>query len=146
MLKQPNQENQPLETLTSEELRQSILTELEARKQELVELSNEQLVEIAGGILPTRDQIGRALYNSTVTVMCCGVGGALGVAAGQTFSNDSTKGALLGGGIGARAGLEFAKLGHITSSEEHQAPQRDLEAGTAHGQHYGTFDSTGAGR
>lgn len=49
MSNQPDQEMQSSETLTSEEVRQSILAELEASKQELAEISDEQLMEITGG-------------------------------------------------------------------------------------------------
>ena len=48
MSNQANQEKQPSKTIPSEEVRQFLLDELEARKQALVELSNEQLGEIAG--------------------------------------------------------------------------------------------------
>lgn len=49
MSNQPDQEKQPSEILTSEEMRQSILAEVEVSKQEIVEISNEQLMEITGG-------------------------------------------------------------------------------------------------
>jgi hypothetical protein len=49
MSNQPDQKMQPSETLTSEEVRQSILAELEASKQEVAEISDEQLMEITGG-------------------------------------------------------------------------------------------------
>jgi vacuolar-type H+-ATPase subunit H len=44
--------NQPeSKTLTPEEIRQAILNELEASQQEIAEISDEQLEEIAGGAL-----------------------------------------------------------------------------------------------
>jgi len=47
MSNQPENEMQQSSTL--EEVRQDLLTELEASKQEFVELSDEELEEIAGG-------------------------------------------------------------------------------------------------
>lgn len=51
MANQPEQENQQSETVTSQDLRQFILTELEARKQLVAEISDEQLTEIVGGTI-----------------------------------------------------------------------------------------------
>jgi hypothetical protein len=49
MSNQPEYENQQPETVTLEEVRQSILAEIEASKQAITELSDEQLEEVAGG-------------------------------------------------------------------------------------------------
>ena len=51
MSHQPEQENQQLETMTPQELRQSILAELEANQQVIAQLSDEQLAEIVGGTI-----------------------------------------------------------------------------------------------
>jgi hypothetical protein len=144
MPNQADQEKQQAETISSEEVRQFLLSELEARKQNIVELSNEQLSEIAGGFLPTREQAARSLYNGTISLMCCGMGAVAGYTAGKVFSHGNEKSAILGAGIGIRTGLALAKKGHLPMSEEHRTPQQDLEAGTAHEQNYGTFTSTGA--
>ncbi len=42
-------EMQPSETTTPQELREALLTELETARQEIAELSNEQLEEVVGG-------------------------------------------------------------------------------------------------
>ena len=49
MSNQPEHENQQPKSVTPEEVRQSILAELEASKQAITELSDEQLEEVAGG-------------------------------------------------------------------------------------------------
>ena len=51
MSNQPENEHQQYETVTPEEVRQSLLAELEAGKQAIDELSDEQLEEVAGGSL-----------------------------------------------------------------------------------------------
>jgi hypothetical protein len=51
MSNQPEQENQQPEPMTSQELRQSILAELEANQQVIAQLSDEQLTEIVGGTI-----------------------------------------------------------------------------------------------
>ena len=50
MSNQPENENQQPETFTPEEVRQSILAEIEATQQAITELSDEQLEEVAGGM------------------------------------------------------------------------------------------------
>ena|SRR5690349_8227592 len=59
MTNQPENENQ--QTPTPEEVRQYILAELEASKQTIAELSDEQLEEVAGGAGwgPIRNAIGK---------------------------------------------------------------------------------------
>jgi len=52
MSNQPENENQQAETVSAEELREYLLTELETSKQAIAELSDEQLEEIAGGAGP----------------------------------------------------------------------------------------------
>jgi hypothetical protein len=49
MSNQPEHENQQPETVTPEEVRQSLLAEIEAGKQAITELSDDQLEEVAGG-------------------------------------------------------------------------------------------------
>ncbi len=141
MSNQPENEKQQVETIAPEEVRQFLLAELEASKQALVELSNEQLGEIAGGYLPTREQV----YNKIVTAACCAVGAMSGYGAGYFLGHGSDKAALLGGGIGLRAGMEVAKNFHVDvprSGAPHSphSPRGDQEAGTPHGQNYGTFN------
>lgn len=112
MSNQANQEKQPSKTIPSEEVRQFLLDELEARKQALVELSNEQLGEIAGGYLPTREQVLKAARTTMVSVACCG----LGALAGYTVGNESQKGALMGAAVGLRTGYELGKRGYSLPS------------------------------
>ncbi len=49
MSNQPENENQQTETITAEEMREYMLAEIEASKQAVAELSDEQLEEIVGG-------------------------------------------------------------------------------------------------
>jgi hypothetical protein len=49
MSHQPEHENQQPQVMTPEEVRQSLLTELEANQQAITELSEEELEAIAGG-------------------------------------------------------------------------------------------------
>jgi Type-A lantibiotic len=49
MSNQPEHENQQTKSVTPEEVRQSILAELEASQQAITELSDEELEEVAGG-------------------------------------------------------------------------------------------------
>jgi hypothetical protein len=49
MSNQSENENQQSETVTPEEVRQYLLAEIEAGKQAITELSDEQLEEVAGG-------------------------------------------------------------------------------------------------
>ena len=51
MSNSPEHENQ--QTMTPEEVRQQLLAELEASQQTVAELSDEQLEEVAGGLLTT---------------------------------------------------------------------------------------------
>src|SRR5690348_4881823 len=141
MSNQAENETQQVETIATEEVRQFLLAELEASKQALVELSNEQLGEIAGGFLPSREQF----YNRMVTATCCLMGAGLGYLAGKTFGNGSGKGELLGTGIGFRTGMEVAKNFHVDiprSNAPHspRSPRGDQEAGTSREQNYGTFN------
>jgi hypothetical protein len=53
MSNQPENEMQQSETITPQELREALLSELEASKQAIAELSDEQLEEIAGGAIGT---------------------------------------------------------------------------------------------
>ena len=52
MSNQPEHENQQPEMVSTEEVREYLLTELEASKQAIAELNDEQLEQIAGGVLP----------------------------------------------------------------------------------------------
>jgi hypothetical protein len=58
-------EMQPSETVTPQELRESLLTELEIARQTIVELSNEQLEEVVGGAILT----GRTEGATSVTTL-----------------------------------------------------------------------------
>lgn len=49
MSNQPEQENQQPETVTPQEIREAILADLEASKQAIAELSDEELEQITGG-------------------------------------------------------------------------------------------------
>jgi hypothetical protein len=53
MSNQPENEMQQSETITPQELREALLSELEASKQAIAELNDEQLEEIAGGAIGT---------------------------------------------------------------------------------------------
>ena len=57
MSNQSEHENQQIETPTPEEVREFLLTEIEAAQQQITELSDEQLEEIAGGIAGTQYSI-----------------------------------------------------------------------------------------
>jgi hypothetical protein len=129
--------NQPKnEALTPREQREPLLAELEASQQELAELSNEQLAEIAGGFLPITKMVesfpstpAEIVHNgATVINYCCA-----GAIAGTILSGTMT-GAVLGGGIGLRVAAEVIKNRRRTlpSSQGSHPPQGDLEAGTAH--------------
>ena len=48
MSNQPEQENQQFETVTLQEIREAILADLEASKQEIAALSDEELEQVAG--------------------------------------------------------------------------------------------------
>jgi hypothetical protein len=52
MSNQPENENQQIEIVNSEEVRQSILAEIDATRQTIAELSEEELAEVAGGLNP----------------------------------------------------------------------------------------------
>jgi hypothetical protein len=130
MSNQPQQEHEHPKIITPEELRQSILTELEARKQEIVDLSNEQLMEITGGFIPTHiaDEV-------MVKTIFTGGGALVGTLASLNF-NSIHPGA--GAGIGASAGLAAAHL--ITQCCRRLQPAEEpghVELGTVQG-HAGT--------
>jgi hypothetical protein len=114
--------------------------QIDQEKQAVVEVSNEQLAEIAGGYLPTREQVVNAAQNVMTTTICCGMGALIG----HTLGDKSMKATLVGAGFGLRTGLELAKRGyhlhnlHSLAQEHlsvHQPLLGDLEAGTAHEQH-----------
>jgi hypothetical protein len=132
MSNQPQQEHEHPKIVTPEELRQSILTELEARKQEIVDLSNEQLMEITGGFIPTH------IANEVMVKTASMVGGAfLGALASMT-SNSIHQGAAVG--IGASAGLATAHFinQHCCGGRPQPAEEPGhVELGTVQG-HAGT--------
>ena len=120
MSHQPQHENQQPETRTPEELRQFILTELEASKQEIVDLSDEQLMEIAGGFLPNDNTITRA------TVLTGG-GAALGAFVTGIGAVPMHPGS--GAAIGASAGLATSHIiGRLFDSRTSR-PQPEAEPG-----------------
>ena len=97
MSNQPEHDNQQPETITSEEMRQSILTELEASKQEIAELNDDQLMEIAGagqGIGFTGTMKGLA------GMACCAAFGTLHKALHdpENIHGGTVQGALIGAG------------------------------------------------
>jgi hypothetical protein len=116
MSNQPQYENQQPETVTPEELRQSILAELEASKQEHVDLSDEQLMEIAGGTLS--DDVIR-------TSVLTGGGAALGAFVTGIGGIPMHPGA--GAAIGASAGLATSHL--IDRLFGSRTPQPEAEPG-----------------
>ncbi len=76
MSNQPENENQQAETVSAEELRECLLTELEASKQAVAELSDEQLEAVAGGRKHHDNP-----QNSTTAILTSGVmrGAGLGI-------------------------------------------------------------------
>jgi hypothetical protein len=139
------------EAITTQELREILLAELEARKQAIVELSNEQLGEIAGGFpsvshaISTARETARSLSEQVsgrkITAICCALGSGLGYSVGHSLSNGSGPAALLGGGMGILAGRNVAKtINNFVFPEETASPRGDQEAGRPHGQNYGTFN------
>jgi hypothetical protein len=140
---QANQEKQQAESLATSEGQQSLLTERETSQQELVELSGEQLMEIAGGVLPTptREQLKQI-------GMCCALGaGTLSAAASAAathMNKDPYNAATAGAGIGAQMGLYGWIIGQgvakcIGCIKEKRAAgkERDVESGLPHGgQHH----------
>ena len=61
MSNQPEQEHPQPETLTPQELRESILTDLEATRQAIVALNDEELETVAGGYVhPSFERVERA--------------------------------------------------------------------------------------
>jgi hypothetical protein len=110
MSNQPEHDNQQPETITSEEMRQSILAELEASKQEIAELSDEQLVEIAGGGLDSQGVGINGAFKGLATMACCAAVGTLHKAMHDPDNIHS------GSVIGGMAGLGALGLYHIGST------------------------------
>jgi hypothetical protein len=148
MSKQADQEKQQAESLTSSEGHQSLLTEQEASQQELIELSGEQLMEVAGGV--TREQVTTALKHVGIAAACCATMAAMnaGVGAAAFAGDDPKYGAKLGAGVGAGVGLigwtsahAIMKCidcyNHITrpQASAQVRPLGDVELG--HAQHHG---------
>jgi hypothetical protein len=65
------------EVLPSQEVRLTPLSELETSQQAIAQLSDEQLMEIAGGVLPTREQVTTALKHVGIAAACCAAGAGL---------------------------------------------------------------------
>jgi ElaB/YqjD/DUF883 family membrane-anchored ribosome-binding protein len=150
MSKQADQEKQQAESLTSSEGYQSLLTEQEASQQELVELSGEQLMEVAGGVLPTREQVNTALKHVGIAAACCAAGAAANAVIGAAaFAGDNPQsgakvGAAVGAGIGligwtsAHAVMKCMDCYHDRTRPQTSArvtPVGDVELG--HAQHHG---------
>lgn len=137
MSNQVDQEKLQAETLPSEEVRQFLLTELEAKKQELVELSEEQLAEIAGGLGAEDKQV----IKSLVCTLCGGVGAAVGGVVGHQFGGTPAGVTAMGPGFLVGHGIAHNVMNKIfpSSQENHQeretTPLRDLEAGPSHRYH-----------
>src|SRR5689334_17575806 len=112
MSNQPENENQQAETITTEELREFLLTEIEASKQAIAELSDEQLEEVAGGAgrpnpfenphysgpeghTPTPEQQNRrlanVLYGGTAILGGAGIIGGVGYAFYKNFKKANEK-------------------------------------------------------
>jgi bacterioferritin-associated ferredoxin len=140
MSKQTDQEQQPSEILTSEELRQSILAELEASKQDLLEVSDEQLMEaVTGGVDHHAAFVAKAAAVATA-VGCC-VGTVAGVMAAVAHPEHVSKYAGVGAGVGATAGAAavggvqavfLAKDRLNTWRQQRGAPQTEVELGRVH--------------
>jgi hypothetical protein len=151
MSKQADQEKQQAESLTSSEGHQSLLTEQEVSQQELVELDGEQLMEVAGGVLPTREQVTTALKHVGIAVCCVasvGTGAGLGSATNQLLHPDSNSAAGLGAAVGAGAGAVLVGVGAAglkcidcyynrrrSQASAQVRPVGDVELG--HAQHHG---------
>ena len=134
MSHQPQHENQQPETVTPEELRQSILAELETSKQEIVDLSDEQLMEIAGGILPDFSDAGfrTVTFTATGTII-----GALVHAAGGLHVHPGAS-ALIGAASGLATSHVVNRLyGSGTAQPEAEAQPGHVELGPVQG-HTGT--------
>jgi hypothetical protein len=115
MSNQPEHDNQQPETITSEEMRQSILAELEASKQEIAELSDEQLVEIAGGGLDSQGVGINGAFKGLATMACCAAVGTLHKAMHDPDNIHS------GSVVGGMAGLGALGLYHVGSTLVSQA-------------------------
>jgi hypothetical protein len=71
--KEPIMSNQPENPIPAQELREALLVEIEARQQAIVELSDEQLEEVAGGsALGKANRALHWLYRGTADVLTLG--------------------------------------------------------------------------
>ena len=141
MSNQVDQEKLQAETIPSEEVRQFLLSELETRKQELVELSEEQLEEIAGGL----DAEDKQAIKSLVCTLCGGVGAAVGGVVGHHFGGTPAGVTAMGPGFLVGHGVAHNVMNKIfpNSTPQNQTghqeteitPLRDLEAGPSHRYH-----------
>ena len=121
MSNQETNEKQQIGTIPTEEVRQSILIALESRKQEIKELNDEQLVEIAGGI--TRQDL-----THIATVTCCAFLGA-GMSAAGFYAKDHTPhSAAVGAAIGTVAGFATGIAG-VMDRRTREARPGDVELG-----------------
>ena len=91
MSNQSEHENQQIETLTPDEVRQYLLTEIEATQKQITELSDEELEEVAGGIAGTSYSI-RGAWR----------GGVAGYQGAQYSGKDSVQGFFNGARDGAK--------------------------------------------
>ena len=123
MSNQPEHDNQQPEILTPEEVRQFILAELEASKQEIAELSDEQLTEIAGAggyQDPTRG------LGTAVVGFCASCGAIAGTHIAQTVGAHPAGGFALGGLIGGAMGAAILPSKRNTTPRPEEDPQTRL--------------------
>ena len=128
MSNQPEHDNQQPETLTSEELRQYILAELEAGKQEIAELSDDQLVEIAGAGKYQYQDPTHGLGTSIVA-FCASCGAIAGTHIAQTVGAHPAGGFAIGGLIGGTMGAGINAISRPQKSEPRPAvdPEKTLQ-------------------
>src|SRR5690348_6067791 len=105
MSNQPDQDKQLSETLTSEEVSQSILAEPKTSKQEIGELSDEQLMDIAGGSFFSHAlNIGTSVCCTPMDVIGSGIGALGGSINAAVHHKNITQGAESGMQIGSFIG------------------------------------------
>jgi hypothetical protein len=123
MSNQPEYENQQSETVTPEEVRQFLLAEIEANKQAIAELSDEQIEEVAGGFGRSHS-FGGGHYGQESGMMVPGTGVRSGSGTGAMFKQAAiwTVGSTL-----ATYGLGM--VGSIFSGGGQQQPQQQQQNG-----------------
>jgi hypothetical protein len=132
MSNQPENENQQVETLTPEEVRQALLAELSSTQQEIAELSDEELVEISSGAGEDkwRHLKMSAIMGSVITATSAGVGALAAHHSGSNMGVGAGAGAAVGGSVVA-SGLAccFAGARNMFLPQPKENPS-DIEMGT----------------